>query len=61
MRVLAALGLLSEERRRMVLLAYYDGWTRDALGVYFDIPDTGVRAWLARSAQEIAAHLRRPT
>lgn len=60
MRALNALSVLSEERRRMVLLAYYDGWTRDALGVYFDTPDSGVRAWLARSVQEIAAHLRRP-
>lgn len=57
LRLLAGLGSLSEERRRMVLLAYYDGWTRDALGVYFDVPPAGVRAWLARSIQQLAIEL----
>ncbi|MFG1480314.1 sigma factor-like helix-turn-helix DNA-binding protein [Xanthobacter sp. V4C-4] len=57
LRLLAGLGSLSEERRRMVLLAYYDGWTRDALGVYFDVPPAGVRAWLARSIQQLATEL----
>jgi len=60
-RLLGALGALSEERRRMVLLAYYDGWTRDALGVYFDIPPAGVRAWLARSIQELGSRLAVPS
>lgn len=60
-RLLGALGALSEERRRMVLLAYYDGWSRDALSVYFDAPVPTVRAWLARSSSEIATCLaRRP-
>ncbi|WP_454917482.1 RNA polymerase sigma factor [Xanthobacter sediminis] len=57
MRLLAGLGTLSEERRRMMLLAYYDGWTRDALGVYFDVPAAGVRAWLGRSVQQLATAL----
>lgn len=57
MRLLAGLGSLSEERRRMLLLAYYDGWTRDALGIYFDVPAAGVRAWLTRSVQQLATAL----
>lgn len=57
MRLLAGLGSVSEERRRMVLLAYYDGWTREALGVYFDVPAAGVRAWLGRSIQQLASVL----
>ncbi|MDQ0504716.1 RNA polymerase subunit sigma-70 [Xanthobacter agilis] len=57
MRLLAGLGTLSEERRRMLLLAYYDGWTRDALGMYFDVPAAGVRAWLTRSIQQLATAL----
>ncbi|MFG1357665.1 sigma factor-like helix-turn-helix DNA-binding protein [Xanthobacter pseudotagetidis] len=60
-RLLGCLGALSEERRRMVLLAYYDGWSREALSVYFDAPVATVRAWLARSSSEIATCLtRRP-
>lgn len=58
-RILGALGSLSEERRRMVLLAYYDGWSREALGVYFDTPQAGVRAWLARSILELSSQLGR--
>lgn len=56
-RLLGCLGALSEERRRMVLLAYYDGWGREALSVYFDAPVATVRAWIARSSSEIATCL----
>lgn len=52
-RLLSCLGGLSEERRRMVLLAFYDGWGRDALSVYFDVPEAVLRAWLARSVNEL--------
>ena len=45
----------------MVLLAYNDGWSREALSVYFDAPVATVKAWLARSGSEIATCLaRRP-
>ena len=60
-RLLACLGTLSEERRRMVLLAFYDGWSRHALSVYFDAPVATIQAWIARSTAEIADCLgRRP-
>ncbi len=58
-RLLNCLGALSEERRRVLLLAYYDGWSEDALSLYFDVPITGVKAWIARSASEIQACLKR--
>lgn len=58
-RLLGCLGGLSEERRRMLLLAFYDGWSEDALSLYFDVPIAGVKAWIARSASEIQACLRR--
>ncbi|OYX72865.1 MAG: hypothetical protein B7Y95_09660 [Rhizobiales bacterium 32-66-11] len=57
LELLGCLGQLSEERRRMVLLAYYDGWTRDALSVYFDAPVHGINSWLRRSVGEIDAVL----
>ncbi|WP_029006045.1 sigma factor-like helix-turn-helix DNA-binding protein [Azorhizobium doebereinerae] len=56
-RLLACLGTLSEERRRMVLLAFYDGWSREALSVYFDAPMHTVNTWLKRSVVEIDEYL----
>lgn len=52
-RLLASLGTLTEERRRLILLAYYDGWSREALSVLFDAPPATVRTWIARSAGQI--------
>ena len=51
--LLTCLGHLSQERRRMVLLAYYDGWSREALSVYFDAPAHAVNTWLWRSISEL--------
>lgn len=60
-RLLGCLGALSVERRRMVLLAFYDGCSRHALSIYFDAPVASIRAWIARSTSEIAGCLaRRP-
>ncbi|QRG04927.1 RNA polymerase subunit sigma-70 [Xanthobacter dioxanivorans] len=58
-RLLTCLGTLPEERRRMVLLAFYDGWSREALSVYFDAPPAGIRAWMARSVAQLGACLGR--
>jgi RNA polymerase sigma-70 factor (ECF subfamily) len=35
-RLLACMGNLDEERRRLLLLAYYSGWTREQLAAKFD-------------------------
>ena len=52
-RLLACLGRLDEDRRRMVLLAYYSGWSRDQLAVKFDAPANTIKTWLRRSLMEI--------
>src|SRR5262249_7775394 len=48
-RLLACLGGLDEERRRMVLLAYYNGWSREQLAAKFDKPVNTIKTWLRRS------------
>jgi RNA polymerase sigma-70 factor, ECF subfamily len=52
-RLLAALAGLSEDLRRMVLLAYYDGFSRHALAVEFDAPASTVATWIRRSLGQI--------
>jgi RNA polymerase sigma-70 factor, ECF subfamily len=48
-RLLACLGGLDEERRRIVLLAYYNGWSREQLATKFDKPVNTIKTWLRRS------------
>ena len=52
-RLLTALAGLSEDLRRMVLLAYYDGFSRHALAVEFDAPAGTVATWIRRSLSQI--------
>jgi RNA polymerase sigma-70 factor (ECF subfamily) len=52
-RLLGCLGQLEEERRRLVLLAYYGGWSREQLAVKFDRPANTIKTWLRRSLLEI--------
>src|SRR5437016_9323250 len=52
-RLLGCLGQLEEDRRRMVLLAYYSGWSRDQLAAQFDAPANTIKTWLRRSLLEI--------
>jgi RNA polymerase sigma-70 factor (ECF subfamily) len=52
-RLLACLGQLEEDKRRMVLLAYYSGWTREQLAAKFDAPANTIKTWLRRSLMEI--------
>jgi RNA polymerase sigma-70 factor (ECF subfamily) len=49
----AALAGLSEDLRRMLLLAYYDGWSRRALAAEFDAPVGTVATWLRRSLGQL--------
>lgn len=51
--LLGAFGELSADARRMTLLAYYDGWSREALGVEFDAQPGTIRTWLLRSLEHI--------
>lgn len=52
-RLLGCLGRLEEDRRRLVLLAYYSGWSRDQLAAEFETPVNTIKTWLRRSLLEI--------
>jgi RNA polymerase sigma-70 factor (ECF subfamily) len=52
-RILDCIGRLEPERQRLVLLAYYNGWSREQLSRKFDTPLNTVRTWLRRSMVEI--------
>ncbi|MGK9231438.1 sigma-70 family RNA polymerase sigma factor [Inquilinus limosus] len=42
------LGLLDESHRRCVLLAYYEGYSREELAARFDRPVNTIKTWLHR-------------
>ena len=48
-RLKKCLKLLPEERQDMVLLAYYQGWTRDELALQYKRPATTIKTLLRRS------------
>ncbi len=52
-RLLGCLGQLEEDRRRLVLLAYYSGWSREQLAAKFGAPANTIKTWLRRSLLEI--------
>jgi RNA polymerase sigma-70 factor (ECF subfamily) len=52
-RLLACMGRLDEERRRLVLLAYFSGWSRDQLAAEFDKPVNTIKTWLRRALFDI--------
>jgi RNA polymerase sigma-70 factor (ECF subfamily) len=52
-QLLACIGRLEPQRQRLVLLAYYDGWSREQLAAQFDIPVNTIKTWLRRSLLEI--------
>jgi RNA polymerase sigma-70 factor (ECF subfamily) len=52
-RLLTCLGKLDPEKQRIVLLAYYSGWSRDQLAKKLDIPVNTIKTWLRRSLLEI--------
>jgi RNA polymerase sigma-70 factor (ECF subfamily) len=52
-RLLACLGKLDPEKQRIVLLAYYSGWSREQLARKLDIPANTIKTWLRRSLLEI--------
>jgi RNA polymerase sigma-70 factor (ECF subfamily) len=52
-RLMACLSALAEERRQMVLLAYYRGWTREALSKRFDRPVPTIKTLLRRSLAQL--------
>jgi RNA polymerase sigma-70 factor, ECF subfamily len=52
-RLLNCLGGLDDERRQMVLLAYYNGWSREQLAAKFEKPANTIKTWLRRSLIEV--------
>jgi RNA polymerase sigma-70 factor, ECF subfamily len=52
-RLLTCLGKLDPEKQRIVLLAYYSGWSREQLAQKLDIPVNTIKTWLRRSLLEI--------
>jgi RNA polymerase sigma-70 factor (ECF subfamily) len=52
-RLLTCLGKLDPEKQRIVLLAYYSGWSREQLAQKLDIPVNTIKTWLRRSLIEI--------
>ena len=59
-RLLGCVGKLEPERQRLVLLAYYNGWSREQLADKFDTPVNTVKTWLRRSMLEIRECLGAP-
>jgi RNA polymerase sigma-70 factor (ECF subfamily) len=52
-RLFACMGRLDEDRRRLVLLAYYGGLSREQLAAKFDKPVNTIKTWLRRALIEI--------
>src|SRR5437868_5523402 len=52
-RLLECIGRLEPERQKLVLLAYYNGWSRDQLAAKFETPVNTVKTWLRRSMLDI--------
>jgi RNA polymerase sigma-70 factor, ECF subfamily len=48
-RLLACLDQLEPDQRRLVLLAYCNGWSRDQLATTFGRPVNTIKTWLRRS------------
>jgi RNA polymerase sigma-70 factor (ECF subfamily) len=52
-RLLACMGRLDEDRRRLVLPAYYGGWSREQLAAKFEKPVNTIKTWLRRALADI--------
>ena len=52
-RLLECVGRLQPDRQKLVLLAYYNGWSREQLAAKFETPVNTVKTWLRRSMMDI--------
>jgi RNA polymerase sigma-70 factor (ECF subfamily) len=52
-RLLGCLAALSPDPRLMLLLAYYDGWSRTELAIEFDAPAATIRTWMLRGLEQV--------
>lgn len=52
-QLLSCLANLDADPRLMLLLAYYDGWSRGELSIEFDAPTATIRTWMLRGLEQI--------
>jgi RNA polymerase sigma-70 factor (ECF subfamily) len=52
-KLLGCMGALQEEHRRVLLLAYYNGWSREQLASKFETPVNTIKTWLRRGLIQI--------
>lgn len=52
-RLMTCIGALDADRKQMVLLAYYNGLSREQLAAKFEKPVNTIKTWLRRSLIEI--------
>ena len=52
-RLLECIGRLEPDRQKLVLLAYYNGWSREQLGAKFGAPANTIKTWLRRSLLDV--------
>jgi RNA polymerase sigma-70 factor (ECF subfamily) len=52
-QLLACLATLNADPRLMLLLAYFDGWSRAELAIEFDAPSPTIRTWMLRGLEQI--------
>jgi RNA polymerase sigma-70 factor (ECF subfamily) len=53
MTLIDCLGRLDERTREMVLMAYYEGWTREELSEQFGNPVNTIKTWLRRGLSSL--------
>lgn len=56
-QLLECVEKLDPERQKLILLAYYNGWSRAQLAAKFDMPEHAVRSTLRRSLIDMRACL----
>src|SRR3979411_1513041 len=56
-RLLECVGRLEPDRQKLVLLAYYNGWSREQLAAKFETPGNTVKTWLRRSMMDMRGDL----
>jgi len=52
-QLLACLATLNADPRLMLLLAYFDGWSRAELAIEFDAPAPTIRTWMLRGLEQV--------
>lgn len=52
-KLLACLEALEEDKRKMILLAYYRGMSRESLSQRFSAPVSTIKTWLHRSLAQL--------